>query len=408
MERTALTGAIDELFEQGPEAFADGGSVLGLLSAKARLEAFLAEAVAGFEASGEWRLSGACSARAWLMAEARLSEKEAGILLRRGRALSTLLPHTREAFEQGSITGAHVDTLVPLAKGRTAEALGRDEHVLVEAAIRCSHKGFTQFVEEWKQVVDPDGTDEAAERRKARRSVSLSESIGGMWFGSMTLDPVLGTIVFNELKRLERQLFAEEWAGARRRLGREPTTADLTRTPAQRRADALGVMARRSRTAPADGRKPEPLFTVLVNYEAVYGRLCQLAGGTVVPPGHLIPWLEHADIERAEYPLVKMGATATMKTVDCRSFEQAVTLPITRVECPPTDRFFTGATRRAIQVRDRICSHPSCDLPASWCEVDHIRPYSEGGATTQENGRLLCGKHNRMRNHTEHPPPKRE
>jgi hypothetical protein len=407
MERTALAGAIDELFEQCPGAFADGQSVLDLLTGKARLEAFLAEAVAGFEATEEWRLSGACSARAWLMAEARLSEKEAGTHLRRGRALATM-PHTREAFEQGSITGNHVDGLVPLATGRTAEALVRDEHVLIEAATRCSHERFTQFVEEWKQVVDPDGTDEAAERRKARRAVTLSESIGGMWFGSMTLDPVLGTIVFNELKRLERQLFAEEWAGARRRLGREPTTADLTRTPGQRRADALGVMARRSRTAPADGRKPEPLFTVLVNDEAIYGRLCRLAGGTVVPPGHLSPWLEDADIERAEYPLVKMGATATMRTVDARSFEQAVTRPIARVECPPTDRFFTGATRRAIQVRDRICSHPSCDLPASWCEVDHIRPYSEGGATTQENGRLLCPKHNRMRNHTEHPPPKRE
>jgi hypothetical protein len=407
MERTALAGAIDELFEQCPGAFADGQSVLDLLTGKARLEAFLAEAVAGFEATEEWRLSGACSARAWLMAEARLSEKEAGTHLRRGRALATM-PHTREAFEQGSITGNHVDGLVPLATGRTAEALVRDEHVLIEAATRCSHERFTQFVEEWKQVVDPDGTDEAAERRKARRAVTLSESIGGMWFGSMTLDPVLGTIVFNELKRLERQLFAEEWAGARRRLGREPTTADLTRTPGQRRADALGVMARRSRTAPADGRKPEPLFTVLVNDEAIYGRLCRLAGGTVVPPGHLSPWLEDADIERAEYPLVKMGATATMRTVDARSFEQAVTRPIARVECPPTDRFFTGATRRAIQVRDRICSHPSCDLPASWCEVDHIRPYSEGGATTQENGRLLCGKHNRMRNRTEHPPPRRE
>jgi hypothetical protein len=146
---------------------------------------------------------------------------------------------------------------------------------------------------------------------------------------------------------------------------------------------------------------------VLVSYEALYGRLSQLEGGTIISPGHLVPWLEDADIERAEFPPIRMGATATMRTVDCLSFERAVTRPITRVECPPTDRFFTGATRRAIQVRDRICSHPSCDLPAIWCEVDHIQPFSEGGSTTQENGRLLCGKHNRMRNH-ERPPPKRE
>jgi hypothetical protein len=244
MEGTALDGTIDDLFAEGPGAFADAASILDLLTAKARLEAFLAEAVSEFEASGEWALSGARSAHAWVKAEARLSHREAGIHLRRGRAL-TGLPHTREAFEQGSLSGDHVDLLVPLAKGRTAEALRRDEHDLVQVGCHHSHERFTQFVEEWKQMADPDGTDEAAERRKSRRDVSFSKSLDGMWFGSMTLDPVSGTIVFNELRRLERQLFNEEWAATRRRLRREPTTADLPRTPAQRRADALVVMSRR-------------------------------------------------------------------------------------------------------------------------------------------------------------------
>jgi len=47
-------------------------------------------------------------------------------------------------------------------------------------------------------------------------------------------------------------------------------------------------MARRSGTAPADGRRPEPLFTVLVGYEA-FTRICELANRTVVSPGSLIP-----------------------------------------------------------------------------------------------------------------------
>ena len=386
MERTALATAIDDLFEQGPEAFADGEALLELVAAKARLEAFVAEAAAEFDASREWALSGARSARAWLVAEAHLSDREAGLHLRRGRALADL-PHTREAFEHGSLTGDHVDLLAPLTKGRMAEALGRDEHLLAEVGCQGTHEQFRQVLGNWQQLADPDGTDEAAEERKTRRDVYLVESLSGLWFGTMTLDPVSGTIVANELHRLERRLFDEEWAATRRRLGREPTTADLPRTPAQRRADALVEMARRSRTAPADGRRPRPLFTVLVNYEAMYGRLCQLEGGTAVPPGHLVPWLGDADVERAEYQgPVRMGATARLKTVDAVSFERAVTLPVTRVECPPTDRFFTGATRRAIEVRDRICCHPTCDLPASRCEVDHIQPFSTSGPTTQQNG----------------------
>jgi len=54
-------------------------------------------------------------------------------------------------------------------------------------------------------------------------------------------------------------------------------------------------------------------------------------------------------------------------------------------------------------VRDQECTHPTCDVRAPRCEVDHIQPFSAGGPTTQENGRLLCGFHNRLRN--QRPPP---
>ena len=66
-------------------------------------------------------------------------------------------------------------------------------------------------------------------------------------------------------------------------------------------------------------------------------------------------------------------------------------------------RLFTGGTRRAIELRDRICTHPYCYEPAESCQVDHIETYAEGGPTTQENGRLLCGFHNRLRNQHERP-----
>ena len=62
-----------------------------------------------------------------------------------------------------------------------------------------------------------------------------------------------------------------------------------------------------------------------------------------------------------------------------------------------------GATRRAIEIRDRECTHPYCDGSRSDLQVDHIVPYAQGGLTTQENGRILCGPHNRQRN--QRPPP---
>jgi hypothetical protein len=37
-------------------------------------------------------------------------------------------------------------------------------------------------------------------------------------------------------------------------------------------------------------------------------------------------------------------------------------------------RMFTGATRRAVEVRDRECFHEFCDEPAGDCHIDHVEP----------------------------------
>ena len=73
------------------------------------------------------------------------------------------------------------------------------------------------------------------------------------------------------------------------------------------------------------------------------------------------------------------------------------------VEVSVTSRFFTGGTRRAIELRDRECTNEYCDVRADRCQGDHVITFTEGGLTDQENGRVLCGFHNRLRN--QRPPP---
>jgi hypothetical protein len=201
-----------------------------------------------------------------------------------------------------------------------------------------------------------------------------------MWLGQMTLDPVSGAIVAGELNRLEHQLFEADCAQAKERLGRAARIDELARTSAQRRADALVEMATRSRTAPAEGIRPAPLFSVFVGYETLHGRICELENGTVLAPSALEPWMDSAYFERALFTLGN------------------------RVDVSVRARLFSGGTRRAIELRDRLCTHPHCYEPAESCQVDHIQTYASGGLTTQDNGRLLCGFHNRLRNQKEHPP----
>jgi hypothetical protein len=273
-----------------------------------------------------------------------------------------------------------VDVLIGLSRPVTEDALARDEEVLVGEACTLRHDQFVRLAAYWEQLADPDGAEAEGRARVDHRDAYLVQTMDKMWLGQLTLDDLSGTIVAGELNRLEHTLFEADWAEAKETLGREPTVDQLARTSGQRRADALVEMATRSKTAPADGRRPAPLFTVLVDFETtICGRICELAQGAVVTPGSLLPWLDRAYLERAVFG------------------------PQGRVQVGTTARLFTGATRRAIELRDRGCTHPYCQDPVGACEVDHIVPYARGGPTTQENGRLLCGFHNRLRN--QRPPP---
>jgi hypothetical protein len=332
-----------------------------------------------------------------MVGHCHLSEAEAGRFLRWGRALRHL-PLVDAAFSDGAITGAHVEVLVGLDHGATKDALHRQEQLLVDLALTQTFLAFTQYVAYWKQHADPDGTTEAAEQRRNRRDVQLSETLDGMWLGRMVLDPVSGTIVDNELERLAQLLYDADWAEATERLGRTPLTCELRRTPSHRRADALTMMARRSASRPEGARKPVPTFYVHMDWDTVYRALSELEDGTPLPPAELLSWLEGADLVRVTHRPggpVAMSHAVRVREVTRSCIEDILSHSPDRKECNPTDRIFTGATRRAIEIRDRRCTHPYCDRPARRCQIDHITPFTQGGLTTQANGRLLCSFHNR-------------
>ena len=284
------------------------------------------------------------------------------------------MPAVEAAWLAGRVTGHHVDALRRVRTETTAEVFGRDENMLVDQAERLAFGPFQRVVAYWEQLADPDGVERAGDAVWDRRRLHLSQTLGGQWVLDGRLDPITGAVVDNGLKRVEQELFDADWAEARARLGATATTSDLARSAAQRRADALVELVRRAAAVPADAKVPEPLFTILVGYETFAGRVCQLANGTVVTPGALVRWLEEAWIER-----VVFDGPDRVKNIG------------------PRRRLFRGATRRAVQVRDRECFHPFCDTPAPEAQVDHIQPWAYGGTTTDDNGRLACGYHNRQR-----------
>ncbi len=309
--------------------------------------------MASFDARREWDADGARSAAAWLTGKCRLPRTSARRRVRLGRALRHL-PAAEAAWLAGEVGEAQVAALVRVRTPATEAVLADEEEMLVGQASSLRYDHFTRVLAYWCQHVDPDGAEDDAEAKRSSRRVHLSQGFGDLWFLDGVLDPLSGAIVSDALRHIADELFEADWAEARERRGEAATVADLGRSAAQRRHDALVEMARRAGTAPADGRRPEPLFTVVVGYETFHGRICQLANATVVKglrrlrarwievlsrketrplPGSLVPWLDQAWLERVVFD------------------------PASRViDVGVSRRLFTGATRRAVQVQTRSAS----------------------------------------------------
>ena len=368
-----LRDAIDKLAALEPTALASLEDTKELSRQLERLEAVTTRAFGAFDASGDWIPSRCRSAADWLAWQRHLPRPSAKRRQRLARALRAM-PAVEAAWIDGEISSHHVAQLARAA-AVAPETFERDHKMLLDDARELRYSAFHRCIEYWLAHVDPDGTEDEAERVRARRRFNLDLTFGGAYAAAGFFDPISGAIVSEELRRLEDELFEADWAEARERLGREPSYLELRRTSQQRRADALVEMAIRSRTAPADGRRPEPLFSVLVGYETFAGRICELANRTVIAPGALVPWLDKAWIERCVFD-------GPSRVIDVGVHR----------------RLFEGATRRAVQLRDQECFHPSCEEPAQDCQVDHVEPWGCGGETTQANGRPACGPHNRARN----------
>ena len=371
---TAAASALSGLAVLDLDALTSGElteAVLVLQRLRGALEAAEARLLSRWDADRVWQADGARTGAAWLAHRQRLPIQAAWQRIRHARALRTL-PAVAEVWAVGEIDRTHVTTLLGARTPRTREAFERDHKVLLDAARTVGFVDFKRTCDRWEAIVDPDGAE--ADTDRAAREVHLSQSYRGMWFGRMTLDPVSGDIVHTTLATIERELFDADWADAKARLGRDPLVTELDRTPAQRRADALVEMATRARTAPVGGRRPAPLFTVLVGYETLTGPVLELFNRSVLTPGTAAAWLTQADVERVVFDT-----------------------PSRVIDVGAQRRFFRGALRRAIEVRDRTCFHPLCDEIPERPEIDHIHPYSEGGQTTQSNGQPACRFHNRDR-----------
>lgn len=368
MDTDVLHRAIDDLVGQDLSTLCDSEVhelTLGLARAKCRVEGALMSALDVWDARQIWSGDGSKSPAARLSRESNWSKSAAAIAVRRARALRRL-PATADAVANGDLAAEFVDLVDRAADVELTVPFAECEPAIVHGCIRTGYDESKDAINRWIEASDPADAEARAKKRFERRGVIAGTTIDGLVHLDGILDAVGGHEWLAELQRIESVLYAHDRADER--------AAGCIRTACQRRADALVEMARRSAALTEPGKPARIALTVVVGLNTVE-HLCELADGTPISPTDVVPHLERCDIECTVFD----GPDRVMSISHRRSFPAAI--------------------RRAVEIRDRRCTHPSgCHDPAAWCDTDHVHEHAAGGETSEANARLLCATHNR--NHT--------
>lgn len=130
------------------------------------------------------------------------------------------------------------------------------------------------------------------------------------------------------------------------------------------------------------------------------------ASGGVLPHVTLIRSAAHVGARRAEcVDILGFTGPVSATTADlicCDSSIAPVTVDNAGVplDVGRSERLFGPTLRMALAVRDRGCAFPGCGRPVSWCDAHHIRPWSQGGRTSLDNGVLFCRSHHTVIHHS--------
>jgi hypothetical protein len=235
--------------------------------------------------------------------------------------------------------------------------------VLLEHACTLSARDFPRAVAYWRAAAADEAGRRADDAAWQRRELFVSSTWRGLGHVSGRFDAESTEIIATALRALTDPA------------GRDP--AD-TRSPAQRRADALVEICRMSLdrgTAPrSGGGRPHVVMTV--DLDVLAGR----AGG------------------RCELSITGPILPEAARRIAC---DAGVSRIITRGASEILDvgrrtRVVSPALRRALELRDGGCAHPGCDRPPQWCDAHHIVHWADGGETCLANLVLLCRRHHRV------------
>lgn len=356
----SLAEAVEELgVPVDPEALVE---VLWLSD---RLAAKVSQAVGAVDAAKLWDLSGATSMRAFLKDKAGCTGAAAQRMTVTAKKL-TKLPVTAGAWRTGVLSGGQVEAITAVIPEHHLDAFAKAETELVPALAACSVGDTSIAMRQWRSRID--ALDDQPQPVGPTRELHLSPLLDGRGALNANLDPDLHELVRTALSAAERPDTETEKANG------------LERTPAQRRADALGDICHhflntQTGAGGATASRHRPHVNVIVD-------LHDLAEGE---PG-------------ARYANGGPVATDWLAATLCDSWVRSVFMAgRTRIIDYGTEtRTAPSDLWHAIVTRDEHCRFPGCDRPAAWCDAHHVIHWEHGGLTRADNLVLHCCRHHHL------------
>ena len=330
--------------------------LLKVLHQKHLLDLRAAGLAVRFADTDEYDKQGFASPIDWIRFNGHLTSVAAADLIAVGENLQRL-PQTAQAVTDGEIGFSHLKTMA-----RTANFIGGgfDETKLLPKARDNSAGKFYYICDHYRHSADPERYEAEQTERVENRKLTITTCDDGAVLIKGVFDPEGGAALRTAFEPLARK------SGAHDDRSREKRLADAAVEVALHAMD-IGAIPQQA-TQRTHLQVTVPLETML---------------GLPGAPG--------ADMEFSPQPL-------SAKTVERLACDASVTRIVLDSESMVIDvgrakRTISGPARKALNVRDRGCTWPGCERPASWTSGHHIRHWLHGGNNEPPNLTLLCYRH---------------
>ena len=306
--------------------------------------------------------TGFLSCAHWLSWRTGIDMGAAREKVRVAKALVTL-PRLSGALQRGEVSYAKVRAV-------TRVATPQNEERLLQLAYHATAAQVERVARAWRRC---DRLEEArdTERRRLARSVSTYVDEDGMVVLRARLTPVLGAVVQRALDAAAERLYQESKDAA------APDSVIEEVNWAQRRADALGLLAECALQTDLDRGSAGDRYQVVLHVDA----------DDVKTDAGAVLELEDGGIRVSAETSRRLSCDASV--VVMREAPDGSVLDVGR-----RTRTVPTPIRRALAARDARCRFPGCT--ARRCDAHHIQHWVDGGSTSLDNLMLLCRRHHTL------------